>query len=341
MLYGHGDDIFSSSKAIKANFSTNVWWGTPYELLWTHLAKQLPLLASYPHPAAADLADVLAKHVGVDASQVVVTNGATEAFYLIARCFSGGKAAIAVPTFMEYEDACRLNDVEASFISRADFFRGNLGDADMVWLCNPNNPTGEVESAAALLEIVGSFPHKTFVVDQAYAAFCAERPISGDEATHFPNLILVESLTKCYGIPGIRLGYLIASKEQCAAIQQQRMPWSVNALAIEAGKFIIANYARFDVPLIDLLALRDALMTHLAKIDGLEVVPTAASFFLVKINRAGWNAERLKEWLLQEHGILVRDASNFRGIADANHIRIATRSVAENNLLITALKALS
>ncbi|SDC56275.1 aminotransferase class I/II-fold pyridoxal phosphate-dependent enzyme [Williamwhitmania taraxaci] len=340
MLYGHGDDIYSSKREVAANFSTNVWWGTPYQLLWNHLSTQLPLLASYPHPSAADLGNVLANQAGIDGNRVVVTNGATEAFYLIARCFSRRRAAIVVPTFMEYEDACRLNDVDVSFISRASFFEGKLGDANLVWLCNPNNPTGEVSSAEAILEIIGRFPQITFVVDQAYAAFCAEPPIHPKEANCFPNLILVESLTKCYGIPGIRLGYLIADKVQCEAIQAQRMPWSVNALAIEAGKFIAANRESFEVPLGELFALRNKLMNDIAMVDGFEVLPTAASFFLVKINREGLNAPQLKDMLLSEHGILVRDASNFRGIADTNHIRIATRSSFENSLLVNALKEL-
>lgn len=340
MLYGHGDDIYSSKREVLANFSTNVWWGTPYELLWNHLYEQLPLLTSYPHPSAADLGNVLARQALVDGNRVVVTNGATEAFYLIARCFGGRRAAIVVPTFMEYEDACRLNDVEASFISRTDFFEGELGDADIVWLCNPNNPTGEVATASDILEIVGQFPHITFLVDQAYAAFCAEPPIQAKEVSRFPNLILVESLTKCYGIPGIRLGYLIAHETRCEAIQAQRMPWSVNALAIEAGKFIAANRELFRVPLDELFALRDKLMADIAKVHGFEVYPTAASFFLVKVNREGLNAQQLKDMLLNEHGILVRDASNFRGIADANHIRIATRSSEENRLLVNALKEL-
>ena len=340
MLHGHGDDIYSSKREVVGNFSTNIWWGTPYEMLWNHLAKQLPLLASYPHPSASDLGNILAHHAGVDGNRVVVTNGATEAFYLIARCFSGKRAAVVVPTFMEYEDACRLNDVDVSFISRASFFDGKFGDANLVWLCNPNNPTGEVSSASAILNVVKQFPHITFVVDQAYAAFCAEPPIQAKEANRFPNLILVESLTKCYGIPGIRLGYLIAHETRCEAIQAQRMPWSVNALAIEAGKFIAANTVHFQVPLHKLFALRDKLMNDIAMVDGFEVLPTSASFFLVKIDREGWNASLLKEWLLRNHSILVRDASNFRGIADANHIRIATRSQEENNLLINAIKEL-
>lgn len=340
MLYGHGDDIFTAKREVIANFSTNVWWGTPYELLWSHLSKQLPLLASYPHPSAADLGNVLAGQAGIEGGKVVVTNGATEAFYLIARCFSGKRAAIVIPTFMEYEDACRLNDVEVSFISRTDFFEGKLGNADIVWLCNPNNPTGELASASDIFEVVGKFPQITFVVDQAYAAFCAEPPILGKVVNSFPNLILVESLTKCYGIPGIRLGYLMASEQQCEAIQAQRMPWSVNALAIEAGKFIAANRESFRVPLDELFALRNSLMDETAKVDGFEVFPSSASFFLVRVGKKGWNAHCLKDWLLQEHGLLVRDASNFRGIADANHIRIATRSSRENCLLVNALKEL-
>lgn len=340
MLYGHGDDIYSFKREVVANFSTNVWRGTPYELLWNHLSKQLPLLASYPHPSASDLGDLLAHNAGINGNRVVVTNGATEAFYLIARCFSGRRAAIVVPTFMEYEDACRLNDVEATFISRTNFFEGTFGDADIVWLCNPNNPTGEMATASDILEIVGQFPQITFVVDQAYAAFCAEPAIQAKEVNRFPNLILVESLTKCYGIPGIRLGYLIAHETRCEAIQAQRMPWSVNALAIEAGKFIAANRESFEVQLHELFTLRNKLMNDIATIEGFEVYPTAANFFLVKINREGLNAQQLKDMLLNEYGILVRDASNFRGIADDNHIRIATRSCKENSLLVNALKEL-
>ncbi len=329
MINGHGDDLYRYSTPIMSNFSSNVFNGIDHSELFQRLSASLPRLCSYPEPEPASLEAALAGFFHVPASSVCFTNGATEAIYLIAQAFRGKKSAVWMPTFSEYADACRLHGHQV-----CGFYSGDsLPPADIVWLCNPNNPTGEVRDYDGLKDWICSHPHTLFVIDQSYEAFTLKRLFTVHEAAAFPNIILIHSLTKHFAIPGLRAGFLTANEAVVRLIRAQRMPWSVNALAIEAGFYALEK--RFELPL-DLeayLALKDEFVADWRRTKMVEVWDSDTHFFLLRL-RMG-KAVALKDFLVQRHGFLIRDASNFSGLDDS-YFRLATQRKEENRALVQA-----
>lgn len=348
MLHGHGDDRHSFGQKIKYNFSSNLFGKTDLSGLYNHLSKRLECVMTYPEPEPLTLEAQIAEMHGLQPDEVCVTNGATEAIYLIAQAFRGMKSNVLQPTFSEYADACRLHEHTVKSVYSLDAIED---DVDIVWLCNPNNPTGEVRQEKVLIELIESHPSICFVIDQSYEDFTDKPVFSAATAASIPQVILLHSATKRYAIPGLRLGYITASAALLQRIRIQRMPWSVNAMAIEAGLYFLnnnppvipvnpekemfANTRSSALPLInDLIQETERLRKAIENLKIAEVWPTDTHFFLIRL-RIGKSAA-LKKYLIEKHGILIRDASNFEGLDDT-FVRIATQTHEENNLLINAL----
>lgn len=336
MLFGHGDDFYNSQNQVKINFSSNVWHGANLEKLKEHLNEQFDKLTRYPEPDAATLKRLLARRFEVKEENVVVTNGSITAFYLLAQTWKGAKSAIAVPSFAEYEDACCLHEHEIEFFSTSDDLSElSLEGQDFCWIGNPNNPDGKLIHRTELLRLIGANPQTTFIIDQAYAAFTTEDMLKPADVKNYPNLILVQSISKAYNIPGLRIGYLVASPEKTAEINRYLIPWSVNAIAIEASKYILIHPAQFTLPIRKWQRETAELIYQLNKLDGLEVLPTATTFFLVRLKKG--TAADLKRFLWEKEGVLIRDASNFRGL-DETYFRLSTQTTAENAVLVTGIR---
>ncbi|PKQ60590.1 hypothetical protein BZG02_18540 [Labilibaculum filiforme] len=334
MLHGHGDDGYQYKQPIVANFSSNVWFGGKLEHLKQHLFSNWEKIHSYPEAAAESLVDALASELDVNKHQIIATNGATEAFYLIAQCFSGLKSTIIIPTFSEYEDACKVNKHKLYFINWTELNSTTLFEEGLVWICNPNNPSGNILGLNDLENLLNCNSKSIFVIDEAYIDFTDEIGSSIDLVDKYQNLILVKSLTKNFAIPGLRLGYLISNKTLVQNIQFYKAPWTVNSLAIEAGKFLLANKIDFVPPVNYYKSEAKKFKENLKKISGLRIHPSKTSFFLVELEKS--SALELKKFLISNFGILIRDASNFRGLT-SSYFRIATQTKEKNQLLIDAL----
>ena len=331
MLHGHGDDIHKFSN-IKANFSSNILGKTDLSELYAYLTERMECLTAYPEPEPVALEAQIAAYYRIQSGEVCVTNGATEAIYLIAQAFRGSKSYVLQPTFSEYADACRLHGHRVKMIYSVDAIDDN---ADIVWLCNPNNPTGEALSDNKLKKLIESHPSVCFVIDQSYEDFTYKPLFPAAFATKTPQVILLHSATKRYAIPGLRLGYITASAALLQRIRIQRMPWSVNALAIDAGRYLFEKNPPLQPILNDLLEETERLRNAISNLKIAEVWPTDTHFFLARL-RIG-KASAIKIYLYENHGILIRDASNFEGLDDA-FIRIATQTKEENDHLIKALE---
>jgi threonine-phosphate decarboxylase len=334
MLNGHGDDGYLFGKEIKADFSSNVYYEGLADGLRNHLAEKLYKLNNYPEVNAQRLQKVLADCHKVVPEQVLVTNGATEAFYLIAHAYRNSSATIITPAFAEYEDACVANDMDVQFKEWENDPNDISIDTDLVFLGNPNNPTGNTVSIPRLWGWIKSNPNTIFVLDEAYTDFTKNGRPNFFLFFECKNLILVKSLTKTYSIPGLRLGYMIAPVEIIEHIQHYKMPWSVNALAIEAGLYIVDHAAELALPLDKLLADTASLMNELKQY--VTVFDSQTNFFLCKTDKS--TAAELKSFLLHEYGVLIRDASNFRTLAP-NHFRVATQTPEKNALLVKGIAA--
>ena len=337
MIEGHGDDSYRYDHPIVMNFSSNVYSHADLSGLYAFLQSRMAVIASYPEPSAASLEKRLAEEHHIPNENVLVTNGATEAIYLIAQAYRNQHAQVLQPTFHEYADACVMNDCKVTALyqlpTQREHFRLDDG-VEMLWLCNPNNPTGNVLDKRYLQSLVEANPQVLFVIDQSYEWFVQQPIFTPNEALQFDNLILLHSLTKRYCVPGLRLGYVTAPAHLVRHLRTHKMPWSVNALAIEAGHYLLEHDVQ-GLPAIDAY-LREAqrLRDRLLATGVVDVWETSTHFMLTQL-RMG-KAAALKDWLAGEHGILIRDASNFDGL-DARFFRVAAQRPDENDQLVAAI----
>ena len=331
MIEGHGDDLYRYAGRVKHNFSSNIYSAVEHRGLKAHLLQRIDGITHYPEPRCYAIEAMLAEEAGVDSENVLVTNGATECIYMIAHSMTRCKAAIVVPAFREYQDACFLNGMEVAFVKNLDSVPK---DADVVWICNPANPTGMVTPQGMLLDAIKSHSRQLFVVDQAYADYSLESVLSARECVDAGNVIMLSSLTKRFAVPGLRVGYCIAAQELVERLSRYRQPWSVNSLAIAATEYLLAHKADYaiDAELLhaEAMRLRDAMMRM-----GIEALPSDCNFILCRLPHG--SATELKDYLVERHGILIRDASNFETLTSA-HFRVAAQSAEENDLLINAVE---
>ena len=334
MISGHGDDIYRYGDKIKMNFSSNVYSRADYTELKEFLMEHFDVVKHYPEPDAHSLEKLLADKLEVKENTVMVTNGANEAIYLIAQLYKGWASVIPQPTFTEYEDACKEFGHLISYDSTDEL--EILPDDRIYWLCNPNNPTGNVLVKSLINHLVRKNPRYLYVVDQSYADYTLSPMLQPKEMTDCFNIMLVHSLSKKYCIPGLRLGYIVASPIIIDRLKHIRQPWTINAMAIEAGKYCVKHQLKMIPDLAGYLAEAQRLHKNLSAVDGLMVMKTDTNFMLVNI--AEGNTPELKKWLIDNYGILIRDASNFRGLDD-HCFRVTAQTPEENDTLVEALKA--
>lgn len=338
-LNDHGDDRYRyPGVEIVADFSSNVPHLPEDEGLWRYLTSRKGVLHRYPEPRVYSLEYKIAGSFRVPEESVLVTSGATEAIYMIAHLFAGRRSYIPQPTFSEYRHSAQLYGHAIIEIGTNEVMSGKMEFApnSVVWLCNPNNPTGLTYDHEQLLNLMRSNPSVTFVVDQSYLAFTPKRVLLPMEVVDLPNCFLIHSLTKSYAIPGLRLGYLIAAPALLEQLVALKLPWSVNAMAVETGHYLLGYGRSFHLE--TLLEERRWLVEQLLRLGGVEVYPTDTHYFLAKLKRL--TAAEVKDWLVFYHGILIRDASNFPTLSPY-HIRLATQSREQNEKLITALNDLN
>lgn len=333
MIHGHGDDLYRSGKTVKANFSTNVWYEADTKPLCQVLLDNVDKVLHYPDPDAGAFRRVAAGYHGFEPENILVGNGATELFYLVAHAFAGRSTLLPVPSFTEYEDACTLYDHRIHFGEPGEKFPDE--SFDLIFICNPNNPDGRIRSLGEIKEMLDYYSDTVLVVDESFIHFAPETSSAEELLPEYPNLLIVRSMTKNYAIPGLRLGYMMGNAGLIKFISGYKQPWTVNALAIEAGIFLLQHGEGALPDAGALLERQRQFAEAVAGIPGFYPQESHTSFFLVKTDH---NASELKRYLLEEHGILIRDASNFRGL-DAHYFRINTLTEEKNALLINALAA--
>lgn len=332
MIDGHGDDAYKYGQKITINFSSNVYNHVDHSGLREYLYRRMDSIRTYPEPEPYTLEKTLSEKLNLSDKEVCVTNGATEAIYLIAQTFRGITSTILMPTFSEYADACRLHGHRIKAVYHLD---GMLGKTKLIWICNPNNPTGIVQEKELLKSCIEQHPECIFILDQSYDFFTLKSLLSAKEAVAYPNVILLHSMTKRFAVPGLRLGYMTANANLLQEIRLQRMPWSVNQLAIEAGHYLLHAPKGYDIDISLLLNEKEKLSKALLSIGGMDIWPSDTHYMLVQL-RLG-KAAALKEYLAEEYGILIRDASNFEGLNE-HFFRIATQTSEENIKLVEGIK---
>ena len=333
MIYGHADDTYRYGDKLKLNFSSNIYAWADLSGLKEHLMQHFEVVCHYPESEPSILEKMLAKHLGVPENTVMITSGANEAIFLIAQLYKGWASIIPQPTFTAYEYACKAFDHLISY-DRKDELE-IMPEDRIYWICNPNNPTGNVLVKPLVNRIIRQNTRYLYVVDQSFADYTLRPMLKPSEMVDCYNLMLIGSLSKKYCIPGLRLGYVFSSPIIIDRLRQIRQPWSVNSMAIEAGKYLLTNDPKMIPDLKGYLTEAQRLRKELASIEGIKVLKTDTSFMLVFIEFA--EVLELKNWLIHHHGILIRDTSDFRGL-DNHYFRIVALNEKDDNQLVAAIR---
>jgi threonine-phosphate decarboxylase len=329
------------------DFSANINPLGPPSKAIKALKKNLSKIARYPDPEAIKLREELSKYLKINPENIITGNGAVELIHLISRTLRPKKALIVVPTFSEYEFALKGAGCKVQFFplkSRDDFkldieeLSKSLKNIDLLFLCNPNNPTGQLINKTDLLKIINvAQKRRVFVIiDEVFMDFVEDEKEETliQEATKRNNLFIIRSLTKFYALPGIRIGYGIGNKRFLKKLKIHKEYWSVNVLAQIAGIAALKDkeYIKKTKRLIP--QEREFLYHKLSKIKGLEPYPSVTNFILCRLTDK-MNSKKLQKELIQKN-ILVRDCSSFRSLNNS-YIRIAVRTHQENLSLINSL----
>ena len=196
MIEGHGDDLYKYS-GIVMNFSSNIYARADLSALQQHLCSRMDVIRTYPEPSALSLERLIARQFGISPDQVLVASGAVDAIYLIAQCYRHlGTCHVVQPTFSEYADACRT------------FGYHETPDGAVCWLCNPNNPTGNILPPDKVIALADA--HHLLVVDQSYEDYTLQPVLQPADVVDRDNIIVLHSMTKRYAVPGLRLGFVTA-----------------------------------------------------------------------------------------------------------------------------------
>ncbi len=334
MLHGHGNDLYKYSGKIVSDFSSNVLYNAESEKIINHLKENLAKIKNYPDPDADNFKKEISEFHNLKSEKVLITNGSIEAIYMIAQCFSGQKSATIYPCFSEYEDACWLHKHKLTFYKNDGYWYKRKFTEDFVWFANPNNPDGKVLAVEDLEIMLKDNSNTIFIIDEAYGELSKKFISSIFLLKKYKNVIILKSFTKCFAVPGIRLGYILASEVLINKILKYKIPWAVNSMAIEAGLFIVDNFIDIK-PDINLIYKESvSFQKEIDRLENYSVILTDSNYFLVKMTEG--NSIKLKEYLAVKHGILIRDASNFRGLNN-KHFRLSLQSYKENMNLVTIL----
>ena len=310
------------------------------------IKKRVDEMEYYPDTDSLGLLSSLKKYTGLSDSHIVVGNGAIEILYNFCTAFlSKKRVLIPTPTFSEYESASKLADCKFTFFKTmnlskdVDSFISQIPKNGCVFVCNPNNPTGTLLSKTQLGKIISAAKNKSsFVfVDECFIELVPESNQSIIKLVKkYDNLFVLRSLTKSYGLAGIRIGYGIGSKKIVDILKKIKIPWSVNALAQEAGILALKNKLHIRKSNSIIKKESNFLKNKIAKISGFECHDSSTNFILIKTK---FDSTKIQKKLLK-HKILIRDCKNFRGL-DNHYIRIAVKSHKDNLKLLNAMEAVA
>ncbi len=295
----------------------------------------------YPDPLQKDLKKEIAKRKGMKPENIFLGNGSDEAIDLVYRCFAEPRVdnvvAIA-PTYGMYEVCADINDVEYRPVLLDEHYQMSaqrlLAACDahtkVIWLCSPNNPTGNSLLLSEIEQVLRQF-QGIVVVDEAYADFSSE-PSLRMRLSEFPNMIVLQTFSKAWGSAGVRLGMAFASTEIINIFNKVKYPYNVNMLTQQYAVSLLSDWSTVDQNVRNILNERTLLMQAFSQLPCcVTVFPTDANFFLARVT----DAQRIYDYLV-EQGIIVRNRSRVQLCDNCLRITIGTRL--ENNELIGALR---
>ncbi len=342
--FEHGGNIHKAMRnscAQVIDFSANINpLGSP-EWLRALVSCELEKAAHYPDPEYSLLRQKVAQFHGITAAQVVVGNGTSELLYFFMQAMARNgrtRLLLPVPSYIDYRRAAELAGIaiapfplyeKRGFLPDFDMLESSLQENDLLVLARPNNPTGSLPEREKIMQLAANRPDIILLLDEAFLDFC-----EGEEKSlgcTLPNIFSLNSMTKFYGVPGLRIGYGIFSEDIAAGMRRLLPPWSVNSLAERFAREALADTAYQQESRKYCTALRQDLLAQLKAFSSLTVFPGVANFLLLKVAGSGENLADFCE----KRGVLIRRCDNYEGLAEKEHFfRIAVRTEEENRLLL-------
>ncbi len=345
--FGHGGNIHRLSRQENGkfhgilDFSANINPLGPPEWLRRVISREIENLVHYPDPDSFEFVQAVSTHFNIPFSQILPANGTTEILYFLPRILDCQRAIIPMPSYIDYAKVMEMSDIEVepivlkaenNFSLDLTEVTSRLKGNEIVIIGSPNNPTGMTVDSGKLLKIAGDYPETIFVIDEAFLDFIDTTSHLGGKGD---NIITLNSLTKFYAIPGLRLGFGVFPEKLAGKMRAILPPWTVNSLAQAVGKhlFYDEHYAKSSRDVCK--NLRSELISDLIKIPSLKVFPSDANYLLIQL-KISLSARELAEKMLGED-IAIRVCDNYIGLDDS-YFRVAVRSREENGKLLQALE---
>ena len=368
----HGGDAFEVSKLTGLplneilDFSLNVNPYGPPKAAFKAMRAEMYKINYYPSRSYVELRRAIAAYLtsfnayaqaapdqsgkaGIDENNIVVGCGGTELIHsFLARFVRGGTVAIPLPTFSEYEAAASALNLRCVKVNpkglRVDLdsiaMQLKTGDIKCAIICNPNNPTGELLNADSLSKLLDLAEDREsyIMLDEAYldlSSFGLGESLLPKVEGH-RNLIVLRSLTKLFGFPGLRVGYAVCNRELAKAFESTAISWRVGVLEERAATAALGVKDYVESSRKRINREKSLLVREIGRINYLKVEKSNANFLLVGVSATGISPANLK-WRLLSHGVLVRELSGMPGL-DSDYIRICVRGRKENGILVKALR---
>lgn len=337
----HGGNFGEGVLDFSVNTNPNVTKEMMADLVTANVEKALV----YPEIDADGLLQYISRRIGVEPTRLVLGNGATDCLYKAMEVLKPATALVVEPTFSEYRQALKnvgthveilqygFHDEPAAMEKHLLVMVQKL-KADLVVVCNPNNPTGHTYSMDFIRELTAlQKAHKGYVlVDESFRFF------EGMESCYRKddwNLIVLTSLTKYYGIPGLRIGYLSANHSMIADMKGRQQPWNLNGFAITVTRQLMEDEELASASKQWYDQEKAYMLSQLNSLEGLTVLPGRTNYLLCHLAR--FKGSEINEWLLkQSRPMGVRECTSFDGLSDS-YIRIGLKSHEDNVQLIHGL----
>jgi threonine-phosphate decarboxylase len=354
-VYEHGGNLYQAARLKGGNlgelldFSANINPLGISPAVSKRIVEQLPHIIHYPDAQATDLKAAISTYYRVPTEQIIAGNGAVELLYLLCHMLHPKRVVVPAPTFSEYERAAIAAgaEIDYCFLQETSDFAFELSCVlkamtakSIVFLGNPNNPTGGLISREDITRVVAAAAEldSLVVIDESFIDF-----IENDDkytcrwlVDQYPNLVIVHSLTKFYAIPGLRLGFAIADPALVRLLHKGKDPWNVNSLAQAAGVAALADQEYRQLSRRVIVDAKTRLFQDLSLIGSIKAYSPSVNYILINIAKTGLSAAQMRKQLFAHH-ILIRDCSNYPGLG--NHfIRVAVKLPEQNRKLIEALQ---
>lgn len=353
MLTGHGGNIYDLAQRLGCDpfeivdMSSNVNPLGPPSGLNKFLKEKLKTIVALPEVDAKSTAQLIANHYRLEAAQVIAGNGTTQFIYTLPPALEIKKALILGPTYADYADACEMHNVSYDYLMSAeplvfqpdiDAAAKHVKDYDTVFICNPNNPTGTLIPTLDLEHLCRSHPDTFFVIDESYLPFVVNSYQMSMVRTGLQNVLVLNSMSKIFRIPGLRVGFLISSHQTIEKFKPFLLPWSVNSLAQAAVDYLMEHRIEVDEfiekTVLFLETERKLMAQNFQNIAGITIFPSKTSYILAKLH-GNITADILCDHLA-DNGILIRNCSNFTGLSE-HFIRISLKTPEINSMLVNKI----